>query len=93
VDIVYKIPVAGYRWCRGCNVAADVAVDELLGTVTVSCQRCGHEPDCVASSQIVRTCKKSLRASATKRHWKPRMISPEPSSAWPPRNARLGEPH
>jgi hypothetical protein len=53
-------PVTGHRWCRDCACQATVAVDELTGDVTVTCPRCHHTPEGVATRQIVRACRASL---------------------------------
>jgi hypothetical protein len=53
-------PVTGHRWCRDCACPVTVAVDELAGDVTVTCPRCHHTPEGVATRQIVRACRASL---------------------------------
>ena len=53
-------PVTGHRWCRDCACPLTVAVDELAGDVTVTCPRCHHTPEGVATRQIVRACRASL---------------------------------
>lgn len=60
---VHVFVVTGHRWCRDCECAADVAVDELTWNVTVTCPSCGKPPDGAATRQIVRTCRASLAAS------------------------------
>jgi hypothetical protein len=55
--------VTGHRWCRDCECAANVAVDELTWSVAVTCPRCGRAPDSAATRAIVRTCRASLAAS------------------------------
>lgn len=55
--------VTGHRWCRGCECAADVAVDQLTWTVTVTCPRCRRTPECAATRQIIRTCRASMAAA------------------------------
>jgi hypothetical protein len=57
---VHVVVVTGHRWCRDCAVAAGVAVDELCGTVYVTCPRCGRPPAVRATGQIIRACRKSL---------------------------------
>lgn len=57
--------VTGHRWCRRCECAADVAVDQLTWEVAVRCPSCGQPPECAATRQIVRTCRASLAASQT----------------------------
>lgn len=55
--------VTGHRWCRDCECAADVAVDQLTWTVTVTCPRCRRSPGGAATRQIIRTCRASLAAA------------------------------
>jgi hypothetical protein len=55
--------VTGHRWCRDCECAANVAVDQLTWTVTVTCPRCGNTPKGSATRQIMRTCRASLAAA------------------------------
>jgi hypothetical protein len=55
--------VTGHRWCRDCECATNVAVDQLTWTVTVTCPRCLRTPESPATRQIVRTCRASLAAS------------------------------
>jgi hypothetical protein len=55
--------VTGHRWCRDCQCAADVSVDQLTWSVTVTCPRCGCAPDSAATRQIVRTCRASMAAA------------------------------
>lgn len=55
--------VTGHRWCRGCEQAADVAVDQLTWEVKVTCPRCRRTPESAATKQIVRTCRASLAAA------------------------------
>lgn len=57
---IHVIPVTGHRWCRHCEIAESVAVDEVSGTVVMSCPSCGQSPTTLASWQIVRTCRASL---------------------------------
>jgi hypothetical protein len=58
----HAIPVTGHRWCRRCECAQLIAVDEVNGTVSMSCPSCGEVPTTLASRQIVRTCRASLAA-------------------------------
>lgn len=60
-------PVTGHRWCRDCACPVTVAVDELAGDVTVTCSRCRHTPEGVATRQILRACEASL-ATVHKTH-------------------------
>jgi hypothetical protein len=59
---LHVIPVTGHRWCRRCECAQLIAVDEVRGTVSLSCPGCGVVPTTLASRQIVRTCRASLAA-------------------------------
>ena len=59
---LHVIPVTGHRWCRRCERAQLIAVDEVRGTVSLSCPGCGEAPTTLASRQIVRTCRASLAA-------------------------------
>ncbi|HKS46556.1 MAG TPA: hypothetical protein VJT49_15870 [Amycolatopsis sp.] len=62
----HAMPVTGHRWCRSCNVAAEVAIDELSGTVTLTCPRCRRFPDSMANRQLVRSCQASLAGARRK---------------------------
>lgn len=59
----HVIAVTGHRWCRGCNHAADVAVDQLTGDIILTCPRCRTTPNGPATRQIVRCCRASLAAA------------------------------
>jgi hypothetical protein len=59
----HAIPVSGHRWCRSCNRPVDVAVDELDGTVSLTCPRCRRFPDTTANRELVRSCEASLAAA------------------------------
>lgn len=65
---LHVIVVTGHRWCRRCEREATVAVDELAGTVRVTCTRCRRVPDSPATRQIVRTCRASLATAREARH-------------------------
>jgi hypothetical protein len=56
---LHVIVVTGHRWCRRCEKAMVVAVDELTGSVDVACTWCGDTPD-HGDPSIVRTCWASL---------------------------------
>jgi hypothetical protein len=60
-------PVTGHRWCRDCQTAAAVAIDELCGDVSVTCPQCGRTPDTIATRQIVRACRASLSTAQSSR--------------------------
>ncbi len=57
---LHVIVVTGHRWCRQCERQASVAIDELTGSVSVTCDRCHQTPDNAATRQIIRTCTASL---------------------------------
>jgi hypothetical protein len=61
---LHVIPVTGHRWCRDCSSATEILVDELTGTIQVSCPRCHQTPNPRATKQIVRTCRASLAAAS-----------------------------
>lgn len=65
---LHVIAVTGHRWCRRCEREATVAVDELAGTVRVTCTRCHRVPDSPATRQIMRTCRASLATAREARH-------------------------
>lgn len=56
-------PVSGHRWCRPCGRALNVAVDELAGTITLHCRRCGRGARTRADAQLVAACEASLAAA------------------------------
>lgn len=56
--------VSGHRWCRPCGRALEVAVDEVLRTVTLHCPKCGRGARTRADAQLVAACEASLAASA-----------------------------
>lgn len=58
----HVIVVTGHRWCRSCEHPADVAVDELTWTVSVTCPKCRRSPQGNATRQIARTCRASMAA-------------------------------
>lgn len=60
---LHVIVVTGHRWCRDCSCAVNVAVDELVGDLKLSCPRCDRMPNTRASRQIVRACRASLAAA------------------------------
>src|SRR5205085_87240 len=65
---LHVIVVTGHRWCRDCDAEATVAVDEVSGSITVTCARCHRTPDTRATRQIVHTCRASLAAALEARH-------------------------
>ncbi|MCG3751969.1 hypothetical protein [Amycolatopsis sp. Poz14] len=64
----HAIRVTGHRWCRECDAAAAVAVDELTGAVVVTCSRCLRVPDSAANRQLLRACRASVVAARQARH-------------------------
>jgi hypothetical protein len=56
----HAIAVTGHRWCRRCEVALNVAVDELAGTVALTCVRCRLPGSGVANRQVIRSCQASI---------------------------------
>lgn len=63
----HVIAVTGHRWCHRCEAEVTVAVDELTGSVTLTCRRCKQTPSTAASRQIVRNCRASLAAAGRTR--------------------------
>lgn len=59
----HVVAITGHRWCRDCECAASVSVDELLGGVVVRCTRCLRVPASAATRQLVRACRASLAAA------------------------------
>jgi hypothetical protein len=72
VSPLHVIVVTGHRWCRRCEKAMVVAVDELTCSVDVACTWCGDTPDDTATRQIMRTCRASLTAVRGRRMQLPR---------------------
>lgn len=60
----HVVRVSGHRWCRRCECAVTVAVDELAGDLTLTCPRCGEMPPGPANRQVVRACRASLAAAS-----------------------------
>lgn len=61
---LHVIRVSGHRWCRRCECAVDVAVDQLAGDLVLTCPRCGQMPPGPANRQVVRACRASLAAAS-----------------------------
>ncbi|OXM72380.1 MULTISPECIES: hypothetical protein [Amycolatopsis] len=55
--------VSGHRWCRPCRRALEVAVDEVLGTVTLRCPGCARGSHTRAHAQLITACEASLTAA------------------------------
>lgn len=72
----HAIRVTGHRWCRSCDVALTVAVDELTGSITLDCPLCHRLPNTAANRQIIRSCRASYLARQDRkprtRHHSPR---------------------
>ncbi|TWP50614.1 hypothetical protein FKR81_18505 [Lentzea tibetensis] len=62
--------VTRHRWCRSCNTALTVVVDELSLTVLMSCPRCGGGRS-AATTRLLAAC----RASISFARKKPRHLS------------------
>ncbi|MFD8496031.1 hypothetical protein [Amycolatopsis sp. NPDC059657] len=61
---LHVIIVTGHRWCRDCECALTVAVDQLAGDVSLNCPRCHRAPDNRATRQVIRAVRASLAAAA-----------------------------
>lgn len=59
----HAIRVTGHRWCRACDTAVTVVVDEIISSVTLICPRCGRSPTTAANRQLLRSCRASLDAA------------------------------
>lgn len=59
----HAIRVTGHRWCRACDVPVTIAVDELMGSVALTCPRCHRSPNTAANRQLLRSCRVSLDAA------------------------------
>jgi len=60
---LHVIVVTGHRWCRRCECAVNVAVDQLTGDITLTCPKCHEMPPGAANRQLVRCCRASLAAA------------------------------
>ena len=60
---LHVIVITGTRWCRSCQCALNVAVDQLAGDVSVRCPSCTTTPATCATRQLVRACRASLAAA------------------------------
>jgi hypothetical protein len=61
---LHVVIVTGTRWCRKCECALNVAIDQLAGDVAVRCPSCGETPATRATRQLVRACRASLATAA-----------------------------
>ena len=61
---LHVVIVTGTRWCRTCECALNVAIDQLAGDVAVHCPSCGETPATRATRQLVRACRAGLATAA-----------------------------
>ncbi|WP_204164873.1 hypothetical protein [Rhodococcus oxybenzonivorans] len=54
--------VTRHRWCRSCAVPLPVVIDEIAGTVTIVCTRCG-DGGSPATTRLIAACRASLATS------------------------------
>lgn len=59
----HAIRVTGHRWCRACDSAVTIAVDELTASVALTCSHCGRFPDTAANRQVLQSCQASIDAA------------------------------
>lgn len=60
---LHAIVATGHRWCRQCDCAVDVVVDETTTrSVRLRCPLCGVDPDTAANRQLVSACQASIAA-------------------------------
>ena len=57
---LHVVIVTGTRWCRKCECALNVAIDQLAGDVAVRCPSCDETPATRATRQLVRACRAGL---------------------------------
>ncbi|MGW5718625.1 hypothetical protein ACWEVP_20815 [Amycolatopsis sp. NPDC003865] len=60
---LHVVIVTGTRWCRACECALTVAIDQPAGDVSVCCPSCRETPATRATRQLVRACRASLAAA------------------------------
>ncbi|KAF0966636.1 hypothetical protein MLGJGCBP_00185 [Rhodococcus sp. T7] len=86
--------VTRHRWCRRCAVPLPVVIDEIAGTATIVCPRCG-DGSSPATTRLITACRASLAASRKDGHrtdgkthscYLPRSISAD-NTHQPPRPA------
>jgi hypothetical protein len=53
--------ITRHRWCRDCETELTVAVDELSGTVEMSCPKC-EKGLSAATNRLLAACQRSLAA-------------------------------
>jgi hypothetical protein len=64
---LHVVRVAGWRWCRPCARALQVAVDEVAGTVALRCPRCERGARTASDARLIAACEASLTASRAHR--------------------------
>lgn len=64
---LHVIRIAGWRWCRPCARALEVAVDEVAGTVALHCPKCDRGARTTSDKRLVTACQASLTASRAHR--------------------------
>lgn len=57
---VHAIRVTGHRWCRACDTAVAIAVDELAESVNLTCPNCRQFPASAVNRQVLRSCRASI---------------------------------
>lgn len=60
---LHVIRIAGWRWCRPCARALEVAVDEVAGSVSLHCPKCDRGAQTTSDARLVAACQASLTAS------------------------------
>jgi hypothetical protein len=63
---VHAHPVTRHRWCRDCEKALTVAVDEFAGTVRMTCPGCGAGGSS-ATTRLLAACRASLGVTTGRR--------------------------
>jgi len=64
---LHVIRIAGWRWCRPCRRALEVAADEVAGTVALHCPTCDRGARTTADARLIADCEASLIASKARR--------------------------
>lgn len=59
----HAIRVTGHRWCRHCDRPANIAIDELAGTVSMTCPHCHLSQDSAVNRQLLQWCRASIIAA------------------------------
>ncbi|MBB5895423.1 hypothetical protein [Kutzneria kofuensis] len=63
---VHVHPVTRHRWCRRCERPLTVAIDELAGTVRMTCPGCGAGGS-GATTRLLAACRASLGVVTARR--------------------------